>query len=681
MMWTPIRFLGVGALCCCSLALIVSGRLEAADPAVDGTGDSWRMEATAPTSADPAEFVGEPDADQNTLNLFEQYGGWELLFDGKSMDNFRNYRGEGIKDAWQIVNGAMVLTGKGGGDVITKQKYDAYELQLEYKISTGGNSGIMFRVEETGDKAWHTGPEIQINDHGKGKDPQKAGWLYQMYPAVKPKWMQNAEAATKANLPVETDAARPAGEWNHVYLQITPGQCQVLFNGVPYYKFQIGSDDWNKRWKASKFAKFENFAKAESGHICLQDHGNMVAFRNLKIRKLAPDGTPPAPIDGKLPLKVTPAFGQITWEDWEGVDERGRIKELRPICMTHAGDGSGRLFVGTQIGMVQVIKPSDGPQEAKMVLDLRDVVQDFKEGHNEEGLLGLAFHPNFKQNREFFVYYTTSEKDLTSIVSRFTMSKNDPNRADRDSEVVVMEISQAFHNHNGGAIEFGPDGHLYVSLGDGGSGNDPFANGQNLGTWLGKILRIDVDQRSGGKQYGIPADNPFVDVEGAKPEIYAYGFRNPWRITFDRKTGDLWEGEVGQDYWEEVNIVTKGGNYGWSWVEGTFPFEARGYNLPSEPIEPVWEYDHIVGKSITSGYVYRGPSLPELDGVFLYADYVTGKIWGLKYDTEAGKLEWNKEIPSDKLTVLAFGEAEDGEIYFSVPSATGQGIYKFTRAN
>lgn len=629
------------------------------------------------TPSDPAKFVGQPEEGQNTLNQFEQYGGWELLFDGESMDHFRNYKGEGIRDQWEVINGAMVLTERGGGDIITKQKYDSYELQLEYKISTGGNSGIMFRVEETDGPPWHTGPEIQINDHAKGHDPQKAGWLYQMYEAVKPKWMQAAEAG--ADLPTETDAARPAGEWNHVYLRVTPEQCQVLFNGVPYYTFQIGSEDWNRRWKNSKFAEYENFGKAKSGYICLQDHGNLVAFRNLKIRKLGPGGTPPQPIDGKLPLKVVPAFGEITWEDWEPLDERGQIKELRPICMTHAGDGSGRLFMGSQSGMIQSITPSEEAQNATMVLDLREKVKDFKEGHNEEGLLGLAFHPKFKQNGEFFVYYTSAEKDLTSIVSRFTMN-DDGKTADPDSEVVLMEIEQPFRNHNGGAIEFGPDGFLYIGLGDGGSGNDPYGNGQDLGTILGKILRIDVDQRDGEQQYGIPKDNPFVDTEGAKPEIYAYGFRNPWRITFDRKTDDFWVGDVGQDYWEEIDVVTKGGNYGWSAIEGTFPFSNRDYDTPSEPIGPIWQYDHQVGKSITSGYVYRGPSVPELDGVFLYADFVTGKIWGLKYDTEAKQIEWNKEIPSQMLTVLAFGEAEDGEIYFSVPSGNGQGIYKFAKA-
>ena len=356
------------------------------------------MKSAGPTSDDAATFVGQPEEGENTLNQFEKYAGWELLFDGKSMDHFRNYKGKGINDAWQIVNGAMVMTHGGGGDVITKQPYESYELQLEYKISTGGNSGIMFRVEETDGAPWHTGPEIQINDNEKGRDPQKAGWLYQMYKPDKPAWMKQAEAEVGADLPNEVDASRPAGEWNHVYLLVTPGQCQVLFNGVPYYKFQIGSDEWNGKWKDSKFAGYENFGKAKSGHVCLQDHGNMVAFRNIKIRKLDDNGTPPEPTDGDLPLKVTQAFGEIDWEGVDAVDERGKVNEFRPICMTHAGDGSGRLFVGEQKGSIHVIKPQDEPQDAPLVLDLREVVQDFTDGGiTKKACSGLAFSPELRE--------------------------------------------------------------------------------------------------------------------------------------------------------------------------------------------------------------------------------------------------------------------------------------------
>ncbi|MBX3436171.1 MAG: PQQ-dependent sugar dehydrogenase, partial [Planctomycetaceae bacterium] len=555
------------------------------------------------TTSDPAAFVaGDND---NTLNRFEEAAGWKLLFDGKSTDGWRNFKQQGISNGWQVINGALVRTGQRAGDIITADEYENFELQLDYKISPAGNSGIMFRVVEGDVGAPYTGPEIQINDNEKGRDPQKAGWLYQLYKPSKPAWMIQAESEVGQNLPREVDATRPAGEWNHVLLRISPSNCELLMNGVSYYKFQIGNDDWNQRVAQSKFAKHEGFGKAPRGYICLQDHGDLVAFRNIKIRELGPGGEPKAPIDGDLAVKVVPAFGEITWENWEPIDERGRTQEFRPICMTHAADESGRLFVGTQDGMIHVIKPSSDPQQSTMFLDIRDIVRDFKEGHNEEGLLGLAFHPKFKDNGQFYVYYTTDRKDLTSIVSRFTVSQDDPNRADRSSEQVVMEIPQSFHNHNGGAIEFGPDGFLYISLGDGGSGNDPLGYGLDLSQWLGKILRIDVDHPSDGRNYGIPADNPFVSTNGAKPEIYAYGFRNPWRITFDRKTGTLWEGEVGQDYWEEVNIVTKGGNYGWSNWEGTLPFSGVADNGPSAPIGPVWQYDHMIGKSITGGYVYR----------------------------------------------------------------------------
>ncbi|MGE0375140.1 MAG: PQQ-dependent sugar dehydrogenase [Planctomycetaceae bacterium] len=631
------------------------------------------------TTSDPAAFVA--GTNDNTLNRFEEAAGWKLLFDGKSTDGWRNYKQRGVSDGWKVINGALVRADRGAGDIITADQYENFELQLEYKISTAGNSGIMFRVVEGDVGAPYTGPEIQINDNDKGHDPQKAGWLYQLYKPAKPAWMIQAEAEVGANLPREVDATRPAGEWNHVLLRVAPSGCELLMNGVSYYKFQIGNDEWNQLVAQSKFAEFAGFGKAERGYICLQDHGNLVAFRNIKLRELGPNGEPTEPIDGQLPVKVVRAFGEITWDNWEPVDDQGRAKEFRPICMTHAGDDSGRLFVGTQDGMVHAIKPAGDPQESTMFLDIRDIVRDFKEGGNEEGLLGLAFHPQYKQNGQFYVYYTTNRKDLTSVVSRFTVSKSDLSRADRKSEQIVMEIPQSFHNHNGGAIEFGPDGFLYISLGDGGSGNDPLGNGLKLDELLGKILRIDVDHPSGGRKYGIPADNPFVSTEGAKPEIYAYGFRNPWRITFDRKTGTLWEGEVGQDYWEEINIVTRGGNYGWSNIEGTLPFSDHVDNGPSEPIGPIWQYDHMIGKSITSGYVYRGPGVPALEGVFLYADFVSGKLWGLKYDEQSQRLEWNKSIPTAMpLTVLAYGEAEDGEVYFSIPTGNGQGIFKFASA-
>ena len=241
-----------------------------------------------------------------------------------------------------------------------------------------------------------------------------------------------------------------------------------------------------------------------------------------------------------------------------------------------------------------------------------------------------------------------------------------------------MEIDQPYQNHNGGAIEFGPDGHLYIGLGDGGDRNDPHGNGQDLSTLLGSILRIDVDHPSDGKAYGIPADNPFVGTSGARPEIYAYGVRNPWRIAFDKKTGDLWAGDVGQELWEEVVIVKKGGNYGWSSREGTHAFGNRAApDNVGDPIEPVWEYDHQIGKSITGGRVYRSSRLAQLSGKYLYADYVTGTVWALTYDPDTGKAVRNEQVVPESIAVLAFGEDQQGEVYYLTNSPRGDCIYRF----
>lgn len=286
-------------------------------------------------------------------------------------------------------------------------------------------------------------------------------------------------------------------------------------------------------------------------------------------------------------------------------------------------------------------------------------------------------HPNYKSNGHFFVYYS-HPTEKKSIVSRFTRSKDDPNRADPDSEHILMEIDQPFQNHNGGCIEFGPDGFLYIGLGDGGDRNDPHANGQNLSTLLGSILRIDVDHPSPGKNYGIPADNPFVNTKGARPEIYAHGIRNAWRFAFDKETGTFWCGDVGQELWEEVIVVTKGGNYGWSSREGTHAFGNRPpVEGVGQRIEPVWEYDHQIGKSITGGRVYRSSRHPQLNGKYLYADYVTGRVWALSYDPATGRATRNEQVVPDSIPVLAFGEDQVGEVYYLTDSARGECIYRF----
>ena len=615
--------------------------------------------------------VARGEAPINELTESEQRSGWQLLFDGETTDGWRNYKKDTISDGWKVVDGEIRRVARGAGDIVTEKEFDAFELSLEYKISKGGNSGVMFHVVEGDGPPWHTGPEVQIQDNVDGHDPQKSGWLYQLYRPSIPPWSQDK------TIP---DATRPAGDWNQLYIRVNKDDCEVCMNGVRYYHFKLGDNSWNNRVSESKFAKFDQFGKAGEGHICLQDHGNEVAFRNIKIREFNEDGSVPQPIDGSLELVGKLAFPNLTWDQWEPVNESGQLQPLRLLELTYANDGSNRLFAASQFGEIWTFENRPGVSESHMVLDLRGKVYDFtKRGANEQGLLGLAFHPDFKSNGYLYVYYSHASEPK-SIVSRFTMSKENPNQADPDSELVLMEIPQPFQNHNGGSIEFGPDGYLYIGLGDGGNRNDPLAAGQDRSQLLGSILRIDVDQTSSGKNYGIPADNPFVNMEGARPEIYAYGLRNPWRIAFDRETGRLWAGDVGQELWEEVIVVTKGGNYGWSHREGSHAFGNRApVDGVSTPIEPVWEYDHRIGKSITGGRIYRSPRLPELEGKYLYADYVTGKIWALSYDGETGKATRNEQVIPDSIPVLAFGEDQTGEIYYLTNSSRGDCIYRFER--
>ena len=614
------------------------------------------------------------DLSSNSLSEAERRGGWELLFDGKSMDQFRNYQKDSVSDGWSVKDGQIMRTGKGAGDIITKEKYGQFELLIEYKISKGGNSGIMYRVTEDNKRPWHSGPEIQIQDNVDGHDPQLAGWLYQLYRPG------NGLDGKPVN------ASRPAGQWNQLYIRIVDnGQSEVCMNGVRYYQFKIGDKSWNKRVSESKFAKFEGFGKAKNGHICLQDHGNEVAFRNIKIRRLAADGSVPQPIDGKIQVAGKLAFPNLKWEDpttdsgmWEPVDDNGRINKLRLMELTSAKDVD-RVFAASQKGAIWSIENKSDADKGSMMLDLREKVFAWtNRGANEEGLLGLAMHPNFAKNGKFYVYYThvTGKR---SIVSQF-VADTKTFVADPDSETILMDIKQPFQNHNGGAIEFGHDGYLYIALGDGGYRNDPMASGQDLSQFLGSVLRIDVDNSTDGKAYGIPSDNPFIKVKEAQPEIYAFGFRNPWRIAFDSKTGDLWMGDVGQELWEEVNVVTKGGNYGWSSREGLYPFGNRPeVDGLSDPISPVWQYHHRTGKSITGGRVYNSDRNASLKGKYLYADYVSGKIWALTYDRATGQATKNEEVVVegvDSIPVQSFGELPGGEVVYLVESTRGECIYR-----
>jgi glucose/arabinose dehydrogenase len=337
-----------------------------------------------------------------------------------------------------------------------------------------------------------------------------------------------------------------------------------------------------------------------------------------------------------------------------------RLSFQRPVLITNAGDD--RLFVLEQKGRIRVFVNRGDVETSDVFLDLRSEVHT---AHNEEGLLGLAFDPDYAANRHFYVYYSASTP-RRSVLSRFTADADDPNVADPGSERVVLEVPQPYGNHNGGALLFGPDGYLYVSLGDGGWANDPRGHGQDLTTLLGTILRIDVRGRADDGPYGVPTDNPFVGRAGVRPEIWAYGLRNVWRMSFDRVTGDLWAGDVGQNNWEEINLIVKGGNYGWSIREGAHPFRAGTAAVPL--IDPVMEYPQrrgreLIGRSVTGGHVYRGRAAPGLVGAYIYGDYVTGRIWAFRY--VGGTVVDQREIfsPPPRVYISSFGEDVSGELY------------------
>ncbi len=355
-----------------------------------------------------------------------------------------------------------------------------------------------------------------------------------------------------------------------------------------------------------------------------------------------------------------------------------KLEEIaRPIDITHAGDGSGRLFVASQLGNVYSIAKAADDAEPQVFMEFQPHVS-YKDNENEEGLLGMAFHPKFKENGQFFLFYTKKNAPPhTSVISRFRVSSADANKADPATEEELLRVPQPYWNHNGGTLAFGPDGKLYIALGDGGAFNDPHGNGQNLGTLNGSILRIDVDAKDEGLAYAVPKDNPFVGEKGACPEIWAYGIRNIWRLSFDDKTGALWAADVGQDIWEEINLIERGGNYGWNLREGMHKFRANGSGPDPKYIEPIWEYHHDLGRSITGGHVYRGKAVPALAGKYVYADYIRGTVWALDYDAATKKVKSNREISGNVAPVVSFGEDEAGELYFTT---TGNRFFRFVNA-
>ena len=330
----------------------------------------------------------------------------------------------------------------------------------------------------------------------------------------------------------------------------------------------------------------------------------------------------------------------------------------RMVFLTHAGDGSGYLFLVLQEGQIIVFQNNDDVESLIVFLDIRDRVDD---SENEEGLLGLAFDPHYESNGYFYVHYTASSP-ARSIISRFSVTVDDQQKADIESELVILQINQPYDNHNGGHIAFGPDGYLYIGLGDGGNGGDPHGNGQNNRTLLGTILRIDVSDSSEQKKYGIPPDNPFAGLKYEKNEIWAYGLRNPWRFSFDEETGLLWVGDVGQNKFEEIDIVEKGGNYGWNVLEGFHCYSDSTSSCDSEEFEaPIIEYDRDEGCSVTGGYVYRGSIFNFLYGSYIYGDFCSGLIWALNYD--GTKIVDVTILVDSDLIISSFGEDEEGELY------------------
>ena len=419
---------------------------------------------------------------------------------------------------------------------------------------------------------------------------------------------------------------------------------------------------------------------------CLDRDGQNLLIPDMKSGTLT---TLPTSIPGwevnetPMALEWEPAFPNLVWTGWDDGSESGKVNQFRPILMTHASDQSNRIFVPEQKGIIHAFE--NGPQTKKttIFLDISNRVR-YNDKENEEGLLGLAFHPQFKQNGEFFVFYTDRNSDnntkRANIVSRFRVKKGDPLTADPASEEEIIRFEKTDWNHNGGTIAFGPEGYLYIVLGDGGGGGDPHGNGQNLNTLFGKVLRIDVNKKSPGKSYGIPADNPFAKQAGAAPEIWALGLRNVWRMAFDSKTGDLWAADVGQGLFEEINLIKAGGNYGWSVREGLHPFGDKGVSERPELSDPIWEYHHNLGVSITGGVVYRGSAIPELKGAYLYGDYVSNRMWALRYDPKKSRVVANQPFKGASVGLMSLGEDNLGEVYAMGATPTSRGIFRLKAA-
>lgn len=377
--------------------------------------------------------------------------------------------------------------------------------------------------------------------------------------------------------------------------------------------FVLGAEFFLAFWKTGLFPDVEEAAREESGKVELAE------------------GPTPYELETPFPnQKFTAPLGFLT-------------------------NGDSRIYIMEQAGIVKVFDSNAADTPAVEFVNIQERV---KSG-GEQGLLGMAFHPNYKVNGEVFLHYSTLPNGDT-MVSRFRR-KNGTDVLDPNSEEKLLSVNQPYPNHNGGQLAFGPDGYLYIGLGDGGSGGDPHRNAKNLKTLLGKILRIDVNSKTGDLPYGIPSDNPFADgAEGKRGEIYAYGLRNPWRFSFDPETKKLWAADVGQDKWEEVDIIEKGKDYGWNTMEGKSCYlppkncKAKGLEIP------VFDYGRNQGRSVTGGYIYRGRKMYTQVGHYIYGDFVSGRIWSL---TAVGGQTENVLLVHSNVAISSFGVDQSGEIY------------------
>jgi len=354
------------------------------------------------------------------------------------------------------------------------------------------------------------------------------------------------------------------------------------------------------------------------------------------------------------PPVITPNPTLYQWADFL-VDEFDN-----PVYLTNAGDGSDRLFVMEQTGYILVVENGEILPQPFLDVSLDLTPDVFQGGYTERGLLGLVFHPEYEENGLFFIHYINQAG--SAVVVRYQVMADNPNLADTSSAVTLIEVEDPFPNHNGGQLAFGPDGYLYIGIGDGGDLGDPLGYGQNTGVLFGKILRIDVD--TDATTYTVPADNPFVADDAYMPEIWALGLRNPWRFSFDRLTGDLYIGDVGESSWEEINFqpvdFPGGANYGWNAFEANYPFNLDT-PVPRGMILPIADYSHEEGCSVTAGYVYRGEALPDLQGVFFFGDYCSGKIWTTFQDADGS---WQTALFAELgVQITSFGEDEAGELY------------------